>query len=306
MAEKNITTSSRMNHPIDITYIKMLETLRASLVYGRFGEEDMIPRNAGENAIWEVFEDIADQTTPLGYKDPTPVLPSKITIEAQIQNYGMLMPIAAWVDLTAPSSYGAKYTDIVKRNMDSTLDTLCRQTMAGAAGSLTCSNGSGTATFLNRVDIDSVVLSLLLNNVDYPLEMIPAGTGQGTSPVWPAFIGIAHTRAKTQLEAVSGFKPVSSYASPGTAMPEELGSTGNVRWLLTNKGYYDGSTYYYATILGKSAYGTVKIGNASTPLIYNPAEKGMGLHMVSEYGWKQPYVAKILREEAIYNLKFTV
>lgn len=306
MSDKNITTIDRMNHPINKTYIRMLETLRASLIYGRFGEEASIPKGVGTNVIWEVFEDLAEQTTPLGILDPTPVMPAKTTIEAALQEFGALMNIHSWVDMTAPSSYGAEYTDKIKRNMMTSLDSICKYALIGAAGSLTCSKGSGTATFLNRTDIDAVVLNLRRMNVDYPLSMIQAGTGQGTAPIWPAYIAIANVEAQPYIEAVSGFKPVSSYASPGAALPDELGSTGNLRWLLTTKGYYDGSTYYYATILGAKAYGTVKIKGGEGPLIYNPAKDSGGLHRYSQYGWYQPFVAKILREEAIYNLKFTV
>lgn len=305
MATKNITTVDRINHPVNMVYIRTLKTLDPLLTYARFADEDTMPMHEGENARWERWERLSEATTPLGVLDPDPVQPSKVQITAAVQEYGLLMNIHSWLDMTGLGSNQMKYTERIRENMASTLDTLCREELAGAAGSTTCSNGSPTATILNRTDIDSSVLNLMTENVEPPLNMIRAGTGQGTSPIWDSYPVITNTSAKTVIEDCSGFKPVAAYAEPGQRYPGELGSIGNTRWILTTKGYTSGSNYY-GTILGTGGYGTVKIKGGEGPLIYNPAKQSGGLHRYSQLGWLQNYVAKILNEVCIHNIIFTL
>ena len=303
---KNITTVNRIQHPVNMLYLKTLQTIDPLLTYAKFGQGVSMPMHEGENARWERWDRLATATTPLGTLDPDPVMPSKTDLTAAVREYGTLVNIHSWLDMTGLGSNQANITQRLKVQMAETLDELCRACLIGSASSATCSNGTGTATFLNRTDIDTAVLALMNEDIAMITPMMGAASGQGTSPIRDAYVAIANTACMKKLEDVEGFKHVSSYADPKDRYPGEWGSIGNTRWILTTKGYYDGSTYYYATFLGQDAYGTVKIKGGDGPMIYNTALQSNGLHRYSQLGWKQNYASKILSEVSVYNLKFTV
>jgi N4-gp56 family major capsid protein len=193
-------------------------------------------------------------------------------------------------------------------NMKSTLDSLVRDVLDGSASSTTCSNGSPTSTFLNKADIDTVVTNLEGQNAMKFKPTIPGSTKISTSPIRAAYIAIGDTDQRPRIEAVSGFKHVSSYANQGPIMEHEFGATDDVRWLLTSKAPVSSGTYSNI-IMAKEFFGNVKIkGNtADGPLVFTPADRtGSGLRRFSLLGWIQNFASRILNDNFGHNLQSTV
>lgn len=299
MPTKTMTTS-QVDHPVNIYYQKkVLTRVQPALVYAPFGQQDKIPQHEGNTAKWRRWANLAAQTTPLTEaEDPTPILISKTDLTQIVKEYGALTKISSWMKFTGIAADQDNIANVLLDNMRLTLDTLCRDVICGGASSTTCSNGTGTATFLNKTDIDTVVKNLAGNNAQEITGIIGAGTGQGTSPIRGGFIGIGHTNQMPRLEAVSGFKHVANYSKPGERYPNEYGATGSVRWILTTNAYVS-STNYYNLIIAKDFFGNVKIpGNsADKPLIYTPPDRtGSGLQRYAYLGWLANYACKILND----------
>ncbi|GAI58016.1 unnamed protein product, partial [marine sediment metagenome] len=202
-----------------------------------------IPKNTGETAIWSRWHNLLSQDTPLTQGiDPEPIPVSKTTLRQTVVEFGILTKQTSWLKLTGLSMENDQITDVVLDNMLLTLDTVCRNTLAGSASYSTCSNSSGgDGKYLNKTDIDTVVTNLEGENARMLRPQISAGTGQGTSPIRAAYMAIGHTKQRPRLQEVAGFKHVSNYASAGDIAEGEFCSTGDVRWLLTTNAYYDGS-----------------------------------------------------------------
>lgn len=309
--DKTMMTTETNPHPIALFHQrKALVRVIAKFVYAQFGQEYRIPKNVGETAIWSRWHNLLSQDTPLVEGvDPEPIPVTKTTLRQIVAEYGLLTKQSSWLKLTGLSTENDQITDVILDNMLLTLDTLCRNTLIGGASQTTCSNGSGTVTYLNKTDIDTVVTNLEGENARMIRPQINAGAGQGTSPIRAAYIGIGHTLQRPRLEAVAGFKHVSNYAGQGDIMEAEFCSTNDVRWLLTTNAYYDGSTYYHNMIIAKDFYGNVKIngGSAEGPLIYTPPDKtGSGLRRYSLLGWLSNYATKVLNDNFGHNLLSTV
>ena len=138
---------------------------------------------------------------------------------------------------------------------------------------------------------------------------INASVKISTAPVRESFIGIAHVGERSKLEAVSGFQHVSKYAQDA-AMPDEFGSTDDIRWLLTtNAPRIDATTGYQNLIFGEQFYGTTKIDgtSASGNLIFTPKDKtGSPLQRFTTLGWLENFAAQILNDNFGHVLLTTV
>lgn len=305
-----VITTTQIDHPVNIHYQRMVLTrVLPAFLYQQFGLDVTMPQHEGDTSKWRRWSNLADQLTPLTEgEDPTPLLLSKTDITAILREYGALIKTSSWRDFTGLTDDNQQMANVMLDNMRSTLDSLARDVLDGGASTTTCSNGVGTSTFLNKTDIDTVVTNLEGQNSMKFKPTIPASTAISTSPIRAAYIGIGDTDQRPRLEAVSGFKHVSSYSAQGPIMEHEFCSTGDVRWLLTTKAPV-ASSVYSNLILAKEFFGNVKIkGNtADGPLVFTPADRtGSGLRRFSLLGWIQNYAARILNDHFGHNLKSTV
>lgn len=304
---KNLTTTTRIDHPINIHFIQQFLTrVMPRLVHDQFGIKVPVPAHVGDTVKWRRYANPTAQTTPLVEgEDPTPIRQEKTDISAQVVEYGAYMKCSSWLDLTGLSQDGAQRTNWLADQHILTIDTLCRAVISATASSTTCSNGSPTATQLNKTDVDTVVRTLLGNRARMLEGPIGAGMKVGTSPIRDSFIAIADTDLMNEIEGIAGFKHFTNYANTTKLYDGEWGATGNVRWILSTEGYVSSSNYSIP-IIGREAYGNVSIPEGQDLLIHlTPEEVGSPLKRYGTYGWLRNYVCKLLNDTWIHVLRCT-
>lgn len=308
-----VITTTQIDHPVNIHYQRMVLTrVLPAFLYQQWGLDVTMAQHEGDTNKWRRWSNLADQLTPLTEgEDPTPLLLSKTDITVLLKEYGALIKTSSWRDFTGLTDDNQQMSNVMLDNMRSSLDSLVRDVLDGTASTTTCSNGTPTGTFLNKTDIDTVVTNLEGQNAMKFKPTIPASTKISTSPIRAAYIAIGDTDQRPRLEAVSGFKHVSSYANQGPILEHEFGATGDVRWLLTSKAPVDTSTpaLYSNIIMAKEFFGNVKIkGNtADGPLVFTPADRtGSGLRRYSLLGWIQNFASRILNDNFGHNLKSSI
>lgn len=307
----NMHTTTRINHPIDIFYqSKVLLRVIDAFIYVRFGKKDSMPRHSGTQSKWRRWANPEAQTAPLTEGvNPAPILLSKTDIQVKLKEYGAYIVTSSWMTFTGITDDESQMADILLDNMRLTIDTLTRDVASGTASQTTASNGTGTATFINKTDLDTIVTNLLVQNTQMIKPQIGAGVKISTTPIRASFIGIAHVGERARLENVSGFKHVSSYAQD-LAMPDEFGATDDIRWLLTtNAPRTNATTGYENLIFGEEFYGTTKIDgtSASGNLIVKTAkEAGGALERYGTIGWLENFDAQILNDNFGHVLLCTV
>jgi len=302
-----LTTTTEVDPAVNIAYQRtLLQPPTPKYVHTRFAQKFSISRKSGNTIKMRRYNRYAAATTPLtegvtpnGHKQ------SKVDILAQVSQYGDFSTITDVVDLTVQDPNIT--IEVTRQNdqMTNTTDQLTRDVLAASASSTTCSNGSPTATLLNKTDIDSVRGILRGNDADYMTRLIKGGTAQGTSPIRPSYFAIADTDLEDDLEGVAGFKSMANYAAQQGVDEAEWGSTGNVRWLTTTQGYVSSGTYS-CPIIAKRAYGVVDISGGNAQAII----KGFGtgndpLNQRMTVGWKMWQVARLLNDLFIHVLKAT-
>ena len=301
---RNMMTTSRIDHPINIYYReKFLRRTMPLMIHAMWGIEAPMPQHAGDTVKWRRYDSPTAQVVPLiEGEDPTPIMQGKTDLSATVRQFGAWMKASSWLDLTGTNADAGQRTEWLADQFRLTLDTLCRAVISGTASNTTCTNGDGTATDFNETDIETMTEAMIGTEARYFTRNIAAGTGQGTSPILPAFVGIAHTLLRNDFIAIPGFKYVNQYGSSAPANPGELGSISDVRISLTTNAY-TASSNYYLTIIAEEAYGNVKIANADEMLIHKTAAQlNTPLNQYSTYGWKTTYACKILNDNWIRAL----
>ncbi|MHC4352799.1 MAG: N4-gp56 family major capsid protein [Planctomycetota bacterium] len=305
--EKNVMTTSRIDHPIGVYFFnRFLRSAMPKEVHTQFGQGYAIPAGSGEVAKWRRYANPTAQTTPIGeVNEPAPVMMTKTDLQQQLRDYGAWIKPTTWLDMTGMSADKRERTIWLGKQRGITLDTLCRNVIAGGTSSTTATGGSATATDLNKTDLETIVTNLLGEDAEMIESPIKAGPNVGTSPIRDAFIVISHTDLRETWEAMSGFKHFTTYANYAGIYQGEWGSVGNMRIILTTNAYTSGSNYY-VIVLAQNAFGNVRLPAADRQLIFHPAPRAGGaLELFSTYGWKLPYACRLLNENYYHLLVCT-
>ena len=309
MPQNLMTTTTEVDPAVNLFYQRtLLQPPQPGYIYTRFADKMSIARKSGNTMKFRRYSRLSAATTAIteGITPPADQL-VKTDILAQVSQYGRSIIITDIVDLTVEDPTITIAVDRQSDQMNNTNDQLARDYLAQSASSTTCSNGSGTATLLNKTDIDGVVGTLRSNDAKFMTGVVQASTGQGTAPIRPAFIAMADQVLEDDLEDVSGFKSITNYPAQQPIMEDEWGSTGNVRWLTSTQGYVSSSTYSNV-VLAKEAFCMIDIngGNASAII------KGFGsggtsdpLDQRSTVGWKMQQVVRIKQDLYVHVLKCT-
>jgi len=315
----NLTTTTQVDSGIEVYYDRvLLKNARPKLVHTKFAQKKTLPKGNNKTIKFRRYAALSTATTQLAEGvTPSGQRLSKTDLLATVAQYGDFVHITDVVDMTNADPVLTVAAQELGDQMGRTIDEIVRDILVACSSSTTASNGTGTATKLNKTDIDAVVQILLNNDASMITELIKAGTGQGTSPVRPSFWGILNTALIDDLEAVSGFKSTANYPAQSNVDEAEWGSTGNVRWLASSVAHsggtpidpFDGSgTYYYLPILGKNAYGMVDLeaGNAKN-IVKSFGSGGTSdpLNQRATSGWKTMFTARILNDNFMHVLKVT-
>jgi len=307
------TSTTQVDPAVAIFYDRvLLKRALPYLHYQKFAQVRNIDKKSGNTVKWRRYSALAAATVPLTEGvTPPGQQGAKTDILAQISWYGDWMGISDVIDLTVEDRVLTEFTELEGEQMGLTLDNLTRDILCATASYTNASKGSNgaTPTELTRQDIDAVVKTLLGANASFITSIQKASSGIGTSPVRASFWSIIHTDLIDDLEACSGFKSVAEYPK-GDAIEGEWGNVGNVRFLVSSVAHKSTASIltatYYCLVIAKNAYGTSEIkGGSAKSIVHDFGSGGTGdpLNQRATVGWKVPFVARILNDALINNLR---
>ncbi len=311
----NLTTTTEVDPGLEVFYDRLLlKRAEPKLLHDKWADRRPLSSKKGKTIKFRRYAALSRATTPLTEGiTPNGQKLSKTDLLATVSQYGDFCHITDIVDLVNEDPVLTLATEELGLQMGKTVDWLIKDVLVACASVTTATSGAeidgSTATLLNKTDIDTVVQTLMGNNADMISSLIRAGTGQGTAPIRPAFMGIAHTDLINDLELVSGFKHTAQYAGQQGIDLAEWGSTGNVRWLVSSVAHDpadDSETYYNLPIIGKHAYGIVDLsgGNAKSIIkAFGSGGTSDPLNQRATAGWKTMFVTRILNDNFMHILK---
>jgi len=316
----DLTTRTEIPAEINNFYSKLLlDRATPSLLHNRFAQIKDIPRKGGTNTIkFRRYGVLAAATTPLS-SGVTPAGKQLSTTEltAIVLQYGDYVTVTDIVDM---QSYDPVLTevaeDVLGDQIGLTLDNLCRDIIAAGttvqyASTATSTAEIGAAMKLDRAEVKEMVRTLRGNNAKPIMRMIDPSTGYNTTPVGRSFIGIISEDTLYDLDDATGWIPVEKYPNKSNVMEDEVGSVGNVRFLMSTEAKTkDGTlvtTVHCTLIFGTRAYAQTRISGEALQNIVKPLGAGEdALNQRATSGWKATYVARILNQSWIGRIEHAV
>ena len=316
----DLTTRTEIPAEINNFYSKLLlDRATPSLLHNRFAQIKDIPRKGGTNTIkFRRYGVLAAATTPLS-SGVTPAGKQLSTTEltAIVLQYGDYVTVTDIVDM---QSYDPVLTevaeDVLGDQIGLTLDNLCRDIIAAGttvqyASTATSTAEIGAAMKLDRAEVKEMVRTLRGNNAKPIMRMIDPSTGYNTTPVGRSFIGIISEDTLYDLDDATGWIPVEKYPNKSNVMEDEVGSVGNVRFLMSTEAKTkDGTlvtTVHCTLIFGTRAYAQTRISGEALQNIVKPLGAGEDpLNQRATRGWKATYGARILNQSWIGRIEHAV
>ena len=240
----NINVSTQIDPAVATFYDRVL--LRRGLPFKNhalFAQRRGIKKRSGNTLKFRRYGSLAVATTPLSEGvTPSGKVVAKTDITATIKQYGDFVHYSDVVSLTNQDATLTEFTEVLGEQAGETMDVLARDVYV--AGTSVYYAGSYASSAIDtRVEVNTAPVTsdfkkiretLVGNKAKMISPIIKASTGQGTMPVAPAYMTIAHYELQNDLEDMSGWTPAYQYPSGMPSYPSEIGSLSdaNMRFLI--------------------------------------------------------------------------
>lgn len=291
----------------------LLKIATPALIYDKFALRRTIPMNSGDTLIFRRYGTLNAATTPLVESvTPPGTAASVIDFSTQISWYGAYMIVSDIVQYTVQDRVLNELTKVLSLQLGLSLDTLIRDMMVGTASTIACKFGGNGNTPTNISDEDFMIVQKALRqgNAEFLTPIIEGENRFGTTPSRASFWGFMSTDLEDDLDQVASFNSVANYANQTTTLMGEWGQTRNIRWLTSTNGFNDGAStpVYSSFVMGREAYGVVKLGAMQAQLIVKPlgsAGTSDAIDQRSSVGWKVPFGTRLLNDNWLARVTST-
>lgn len=317
------TDRSVISREVNSLYDKaLLVRAVAAFVHNRFAQVRDIPRKSGTNVIkFRQYGALSAATTALSEGvTPSGSQLSITDITATVSQYGDFVTLSDVVQYETPDPILTETAEILGEQAGDTLDQLCRDVVVAGttvqyASTATATNEISAAMKITRLEVKQAVRTLRGNNAKPITSMIDPNTGYNTTPVGRSFVGICSEDTAYDLDDAEGWIPVEKYPNKSNVMQDEIGATGNVRFIMatnakvSTSGGLNSNDVHYTMILAQHAYAQTRISGEALKNIVKALGTGGTedpLNQRSTSGWKATYVAKILNQNFLVRIEHGV
>lgn len=306
-----------------VVYERMLaKPLTNMKQFLKFGLEKTI-KSKGTNAQikFRKFPNFAPATTPITEGvTPAPTNLTSTTVSVTASQYGTYVPLTD-IDKDDDAE------DLVKIAIEKcgeqagkTLNLITRATLDANTNVYYANGVAGKAnitTPISKDDTLSILATLEADDVEPVTEYIDGSQNYNTTAIEPSFIGICHPHVARDIRDLANFFSTREYGNSKVIMQGEFGSTDDIRWVkdtacniepdaggaVTGTGLRSTSgtnvDVYSSYILGKDAYGRVKLNKNNIEMIIKPLGYKDELNQQMSVGWKCRYCSVILYTEKV-------
>ena len=288
---------------------RLLMKARPNLLYNKYADIADIPRNQGTLIRRRRYTLLNPATTPIT-EGVTPDLQqlSITNVDATVNEYGTGVLITRKLQYTTHDPLLNEVNDLLGQSAGNTLDQLTREELASIttiqyASTASATNEITSSMKITKDEIKEAVRTLKNNNALKLTEMVNHDDGFNSSPIDACYVAIVHPNTTFDLKELDGFVRVEEYGSQRAAMPQEVGSLDEIRFIESTNAKVrssagSGSIDVYSTIvLAKEAYMNSRIaGEAMKNIIEGPGGNTDPFHQRTTSVWFATFVPKILND----------
>lgn len=344
------TTTTEVSAPVNVVLQKeLLVNAKARCPHFVGSTPASIAQHEGSfTAKWRRYENFDPVETPLAPLTGTPALPTgRVAVQptvtdytATVAKYGNFIVLNEEVDLVNPKNQDMKLAELLGINAGQSLNRLQRNEIEDNATAIYPTGATSDATTNSTISLGQIkkaVNSLNRSSAMTFTAMTKGENAENTSPIRPAYWGIAHSDVEEDIRLLNGFVAAERYAGQTQLADGEFGTVGGVRFVCSPEGSIDanagntggtgvredaggtGADLYHTPIFGMDAIGSLGLSTKHIQKTYKAGDKLPAVQMitqakgsagsgdpfneVSTAAWKSFHAAKILNENWIYSVR---
>ena len=297
---------------------KLLEKAKINIVAGRWSDNKPLPMKESQTITFRRYSKL--DSTPIALQEGITPAGKSLTatdVSCTLTQLGDFIRTTDVIMDTHEDPVLNESLDVLALQGGEMIDKL-RIGVFKAGTNVYYANGTQRTdvnTFPSRDGFRSVIRILKAQEAKPHSKMIMAGAKISTMPVPSSFFAICHSDLQPDLERVSGFLPVSQYASNMGIVEGEVGAIGEIRVVFDNNtsAWADGggdkgstistsgvkSDVYPILVFAQHGTGVVALGGKTgiTTMVANPKpQAGDELAQKGSAGWKTWSGAIILND----------
>ena len=309
-----------------VAHATMLAYANSQLCLEKYGMMAPLPKNRGQTLKFRRPVPFAVSTSTLteGVTPPPQILEYE-DVSVSVSQYGAWIPFTDVIQDTHEDPNLQVMSELCGKQAADTKEAIIWGVLRG--GTAVAYSGAATSRLtvnapLSIDDIDAAVRELKANHALKITKIQSASDKVGTEAIQPAYVAVGHINLERDIRALPGFVSYERYGSGGQIHPNEIGSLGQVRVILTPHlepffgagsstvtGVLNNGTavdVYSLVIFGEDAYGITPLKGMDSAAItvLNPkvtyedplAQRGM-------VSWKMWYAAVRLNESWMYRIE---
>lgn len=302
------------------------------LVHDKFGQTRKIPKNSGNQIKFRRVESFTAATTPL--TEGTPPAGQDMTktdTTFTLAQYGDFCKFTDMVVTTNQDPVLTELAEVLGEQMGNTLDQVYREVLVAGTAVRYASAVASRATIVQKIlqaDLDKVQRQLRRNNAQFIKPQVNASTAVGTVGIRASFYAIIHPDTLQDLEAITGYRSVTEYATQNGVMEGEEGAYKNIRFISTTNAkmwadaggtavtnslkYTTANTacdVYATLVFGKDAYAICPLDALTVKYIVHPLGTSGASDPLNQFGtagWKATTVCGILNNNFMMRIEHGV
>lgn len=230
--------SASIQQRVDLYAVpKALVNAQPWLMLEKLGSRTDLPKNKGENIVWQRFVPFDVPTDELVEGvTPNPLNFQKENISNRIRQFGGYVQITDKMqDLHSDVKLSDMSTELVKRAATQK-ELLNWEAIRGGTQVIYSGTATTRATVADVITLGEVrkATNVLSNNHGMFLtSKLNASTGIATEPVQPSFVGVGHRDLDGDLRDMDKFVESHKYGSGAVLNQYEVGSCEGIRFCLT-------------------------------------------------------------------------
>lgn len=272
MATGTISTTTTIAPPINFQLVEeFLARADQMCVYPSVCNPGEWEKHGGSNFTikWLRYDQVTPTTTALAeltggiaFVPRASNTPAVTAVTATLAKYGDYFLLNEEIDFTNPSGQSIQFMGVLGEQAGRSLNRLARDEMEDnftqrRVGNVSADNLIVSA--MTRNSITGTVAVLDTNSARRWYSMTTGSQNIGTSPIFNAYRGICHTYVRYDIERLTGFKGVETYAGQVNVLPNEFGYVDGVRWQSTEEASQGANT-------GGAAGSLISTGGTSADL----------------------------------------
>ncbi|GKX27851.1 hypothetical protein SH1V18_03310 [Vallitalea longa] len=287
----------------------LLKELKDSVVLMPYGKLSKVPKNEGQTTSWRIFKQPALTKTPLTEGvTPADVDITIDKIQASVSQYGTWTKISDQLQDTGIDPVVTEVTEMFGEHAGLTLDSIAMDTVGAG---LNVAYGGGKLARNQITPTDKFTYKMLTSITEFfkrqNVKKIKMPNGK------MGYVALTPPEVMTTIKSWPEWKDANKYQDSKMIKRGIIGELDGVYFQDANTtpvyegAGKDGIDVFGIVFLAAEAFGTPDIAGKKKPQIIVKDKRSGGtenpMELYSTVAWKSLFVAKRLREEAIYRVE---